>query len=183
MDRFCTFIIIIGAVVLLVMGFGELTKMHAYRRSQTTCGMQARTNSPRSAKVTQKLTNALESDDMWPGEILEKTDEVKEKDPNEEIMRESFEWSADASETEKYNVKGLKDGLKHKTNIRTAQFMTEIPEVLNTRVIGTPNTMLKIFHKQCGEDAGVKFSNSESSVCFNGTDQYVTARQKVVGRQ
>lgn len=180
MDRFCTMLVIVGAVVLFLIGYGELRHMYP-SKSQGTCGAPAAAS---AKQAIQKAPKAEPSYEALDGEWLAPPPlEKPSSHTNEDLLAEQFgTWDADTSESEKFNAgKVIKVGIKNKTGILPQRNLTETETPLGTKNIGMPNPMLAIYKNNCGESKNVQFTG-ESSMCFNATDNYVTARQKAIGR-
>ena len=178
MDRFCTFIIVIGAVVLMFMGYNEVVHMSMRNSSAGTCGMKSQLSTPTdgiSAKASVKPhpvsakedTNEDSNDHFGP-----KPPPVIEPEPNPELDQ-YFSWEGDAAAEP--NFKSPDKASAHKSaNIRALGTNTQMREVSNKKNVGLLNPMLQLHGS--GADSQIKFSKSCS--WFGGTDAYMEAREK-----
>ena len=194
MDRFCTIIVVIGAVVLLLMGYGEITRLNMYRRGTGTCGMQARAGSSgedataRSAKrsgqpntqmMSQKVNDSvgeyLNLVEEWPNETAEDF-KHKELPQDEKALGFDFTWEASSEDDKKFDLLKI-DPEKVKRTANTKAINPDVTheEPTQSRRLGLPNTWLHVYHGS-GKNDTVKFG--QSCTWFGGTDAYYAARKK-----
>lgn len=191
MDKFCTLVIVAGAVVLLFMGYGEMTRLVS-QKSQSVCGGSAApltADRARSAKrsfaasaVSKYAEDAaaqyLSLNDEWPNKTADEKTTHQEFKQDEASLRPSFgEWMASEEETAKYDSLSINpSAVLSKANQRAIG-----PEVVQqkpnyTKVLGLKNPMLSIYHNESKKE-DVKFS--KNCAMMNMSEAYASARMAV----
>lgn len=189
MDRFCTVIVIVGAIVLLLMGYNEMTRLSVARGGGSTCGMRATAQKQaRSAKRAVNNANVPPPDhstqfhglaDEWPNDTSAHATH-KENVQHEESLKHNFTWDATHDTDQKFDALKVEPTRVMKSANTRATNPSEVESdsgVKSTRTLGMPNFMLKMYHGKCGgADENVKFANA--SAWFGGTDAYHMKRKE-----
>ncbi len=187
MDQVCTTIVIVAAVVLLCMGFSEMSKMRSthHRIGGSTCGMKSnQTNSNTASakksflenRTNKKDTTYMETSDEWPNAKVDCTH--KELIQNGPVLEKNFSWEAGDDIDAQYDkAKVSYDKAKASANIRSVDVQTMARSTLGTKNLGTPGFMAAV-RESTGKGAGeVKFA--DSCVDFLQSEAYSQARQEV----
>lgn len=193
MDRFCTLIVVVGAVVLVVMGYGEIARLRMQTRNLGggTCGMQARASNESNvpAKSAKRATRApkvpteedasdgeyLSLNDEWPNQTEEEP-KHKELSQDDKVLSEEFTWEASADDDEKFeSMKIDPEKVKASANIKAINPEIVREQPTHSRTVGMKNPMLAIYHNG-GKDEEVKFG--KSCAWFGGTAAYFEARER-----
>lgn len=188
MDRLCTIIVVVGAIVLLVMGYNEMTRLSMTRTGGGTCGMRSTTkNEARSAKRVSvnanKKPKELAEDfhgvaDEWQNDTPTPTH--KEFEQDDHALRQHFSWDPDDEEVNKKfdSLKIDPHKVKHSANTRAINQSMDAEEPLGSRRTGMVNPMLQMYHGKCGGKKDEDIQLSKSCTWFGGTDAYIKEREK-----
>ena len=193
MDQFCTIVIVIGGVILVFMGFGEITRINS-RSNPSVCGRAAAIeNTPKPAnarsakrsfanggltteKINDQVGKYLSLSDEWPNETAEEDMKHKELKQDATALNGSFTWEASSDDNKKFEALKIDPEKVRKTaNTKALNPESQIEEPTYSRTRGLANPMLNIYHG-CGKNDEVKFGNS--CTWFSGTDAYYHARKK-----
>jgi len=189
MDRVCTTIVIIAAVVLLCMGFSEMSKMrsnNSLTRSHSTCGMksnQIKNDGATSAKAAflenktnKKDTAYMTSSEEWPNEKVECKHKELIQDP---VLNENYSWEASEEVNSQYDkAKVSHDKAKASANIRSIDVQTMARSTLGTKNLGTPGFMAAV-RESTGRNGAAEVKFADSCVDFLQSEAYSQARQEV----
>lgn len=198
MDKFCTIVVVVGAVLLLFMGFGEISRLNNFRRGSTTCGRSASiednsendtsaaaTSAKRSSnslhmlaadKVKDTVGEYLGLTEQWP---YDPSDDSKHKEmpQDEQALKMEFTWEANQDDDRKFeDLKVDVERIKKTANTKALSPDIMIEEPTHTKTLGLNNPLVDIWHGSFGKKDAVKFGKSCS--WFGGTDAYFAARSK-----
>lgn len=188
MDRLCTTVVVVGAIVLIVMGYNEMTRLNVSRGASGTCGMRStlKKDEARSAKQTSVNANRKPKDrsedfhaiaDEWQNDVVTPTH--KEHDQDESALRQDFSWENDDEVNKKFDaLKVDPQKVKHSANTRAINQNMDAEEPLGSRRTGMVNPMLQMYHGKCGGKSDDDITFSKSCTWFGGTDAYYKARTK-----
>ena len=192
MDRVCTTIVIIAAVVLLLMGFSEMSKMRSSNRmmrSNSTCGMKSnQTNaSAKSSKSfidnkgNQKDTFYMKTSDEWQNEKVDCKHKEFTQDP---VLEKSFTWEAGDEVNNQYDkAKVSHDKAKASANRRSVDLHSTVSKINNTSsrqlgISGVGDTMRAF----AGRDAATPKFADNSCVDILQTEAHYQARQEMMNK-
>lgn len=195
MDRFCTIVIVVGAVILVFMGYSEMNRMNVQRQASGMCGRAAKLttgNEPKSAKaasakrsfapksadkVLDQTGEFLSLSDTWPNETNSDC-AYKPLPQDAKALGVDFTWEAPTEVDQNFDhLKHFADPDKWKQHAGTRSIRSdtvhEEPTYSKTRGLTNP---LSLLYHGCGKREEVKFG--QACTWFGGTDQYYNARQK-----
>ena len=193
MDRFCTIVIVIGAIILVFMGYTEMTRLNIQRTNGGMCGRRAQVKSESSQKnaksakrsfaknnndkVLDQTGEFLSLSDPWPNETNSDC-AYKPLPQDAQALGVDFEWNAPTEVDKNFDhLKNFADPEKWKQHagIRSIRSDTQHEEPTYTKTRGLTNPLSLLYHG-CGKSEEVKFG--QACTWFSGTDQYYNARQK-----
>lgn len=197
MDKFCTIVVVVGAVILLLMGFGEISRLNTYKRGSNTCGRVAnvdaseeddqtkatsakRANSSATTLGTEKTKDNvgeyLGLTEQWP---YDPSDDCKHKEmpQDEQALKMEFTWEANRDDDRKFeDLKVDVERIKKTANTKALSPDIKTEEPTHTKTLGLNNPLVDIWHGSCGKKEEIKFGKACS--WFGGTDAYFAARSK-----
>lgn len=200
MDKFCTIVVVVGAIVLLLMGFGEISRLNTYKRGSSTCGRVASVDEPDTPndQDTDKATSAKRSGmgvhtmggekvkenvgeylgltEQWP---YDPSDDCKHKEmpQDEQSLKMEFTWEANRDDDKKFeDLKVDVERIKRTANTKALSPDIKTEEPTHTKTLGLNNPLVDIWHGSCGKKEEIKFGKNCS--WFGGTDAYFAARSK-----
>ena len=190
MDQICTTVIVSIAIILICMGYIEMSKMKRMNYSSgSTCGRKSEISddaNPVSAKAsavtmtdhkphmsTPQVLNTIDGDWAIPVEEDEKCKHEEMKQDEEQLKTFFGEWEADAESTRKY-MEATPDQkvAKMASNTRPISVNTEGRMPTNGGRLGLPGLRESI---GAGSQKNVQFA--DSCVEFLQSDSYVAARK------
>lgn len=185
MDRFCTLIVVIGAIILIFMGCNEVSRMRVRDRSINTCGMRAATKTSAGADDDSHAKSARKSfakpqhaNDI--NNAFESTNEVPEKEyipltQDDKILKKLFIDTATDEEKLRFDQHKVdKEQVLQKANTRAITRMSHMDVPTHSKRLGMPNPLLTL-RDTCN---GKKEEPTFGATCtwFNGTEAYYDAR-------
>jgi len=184
MDRVCMTIVIAVAILLLCMGYVEMSQMRRrYEGSaSSTCGMKSETLSGNASakrtmlenKTGKKDTSYMTINEEWPVEDVDC--KHKELSQDEDALKALYgEWMADDEATTNFvNASQGLEKAKEKANTRPIDVRTAGRTPLGAKNLGTPGFMTAVRESAGKGVENVKFA--DSCVDFLQSDSYVQAR-------
>ena len=183
MDKLCMVVVVAGAIVLLCIGYGEVSRVRAYSPSDLgTCGMRAKAETV-SAKRAASLAEGARPDvpngqyvtlgEEWPNEADEKNKHVEMKQ-DEEALSSEFTWEASVEDAQKFDTLRVDpEKVKKLANTKAVSPETQGEKPTYSRRLGLANPLVDLYH---GRRDTVKFG--EGCSWFGGTDAYYAAREE-----
>ena len=182
MDQICTTVILGIAILLICMGYIEISKMKM-SSPQSTCGKIPTTTKSVSAKAstmtehkphmsTPQMLNTIDGEWSIPVQENKKNEYEELKQDESELKKFFGEWEADAESTQKY-MQAVPDQQQARkaSNTRPISVDTEVTEPTNGRTLGLPGLQTMLF----GSVNNIQFA--DSCVDFLQSDSYVSARK------
>jgi hypothetical protein len=186
MDQICTTVIVSVAIILICLGYVEMSKMKMNSYG-STCGKKAELSDsslPVSAKAatmtdhkphmaTPTILNTVDGDWTIPVEEDKKCEHEELKQDETELKKFFGEWEADAESTQKYmQASPNQNTAKIASNTRPISVNTEGRMPTNGGRLGLPGLRESI---GAGNQKNVQFA--DSCVEFLQSDSYVSARK------
>lgn len=193
-DKFCTIIVVTGAVILLLMGYGEVVRLYSQRRGGNICGRSSTVNQPENTSTVISAKRSLNENSMRAEKHLDSTSEYlglaeqwpydvsedckhKEMPQDEQALNMEFTWEANQDDNKKFeDLKVDVERIKKTANTKALNPDVKSEEPTHTKTLGLNNPLVDIWHGSCGKKEKIKFGKSCS--WFGGTDAYFSARGK-----